>query len=225
MAPAFVTGAVLPRSGLCAGTTAVSTEPARFEVASTTYAPLEIYAAKHAQLKAAKKSNRLRPRKHRPSDIHRAPISHHPEPHLVDGPSPFYAVLDEEEVTALEARLAAAEPGTVLTVDHVKALESEIAEKEAKEAAETAEKRRVARVQSKADSATSRQKKMAAHQARKLVFEEAVQRRNAASAASAADAAAILETAEEAVAEVQEVDDDEDITVEASAVPTDDPKA
>jgi hypothetical protein len=191
MMAAFVTGAVLPRSGLAAGTTAVCAEPARF-APSTTYAPLEIYAAKHAQLKAAKKANRLRPKKHRPSDINRKPISHHPEPHLKDGPSPFYAVLDADAMAALEAELAAAENSTIITADDVKALESEKAEKEAKEAAELAEKRRIAKEQSKVDKAKAVKAKAAAHQARKAAREEAVAAMRAAAAgnANAVDVAA-----------------------------------
>jgi hypothetical protein len=219
MTPAFVTGALLPRSGLVAGTLAVSAEPARFATGTTTYAPLEIYASKHAQLKAAKKSNRNRPKKHRPSDINRTPITHHPEPHLVNGPSPFYTVLDIDAVAVMEARIAAADPDTVITVDHVKALESEIAEKEAKEAAEIAEKRRIARAQSKIDKAAARQVKIAAHKARKPAWDEAIAKRTAASAAYAQEAKATLKANDQADIDA---DSDGEVTVAATVVETDD---
>lgn len=80
---AFVKSCILPRTGLSHSTTAVCAKPAK--VQWVVVAPLDIQAAKHAQLKGAKKANRRRPRKHRPSDIHRKPPPYAVDPLRVEG--------------------------------------------------------------------------------------------------------------------------------------------
>lgn len=88
---AFVQTAALPRTGLAHGSTAICTRPAR--TTPIVYAPAEIQAAKHAQFKAAKKANRYRPKKHRPSDINRKPPPFNPEPLRAEGLPPVMTIM------------------------------------------------------------------------------------------------------------------------------------
>lgn len=155
MTPAFVTGAALPRTGLSAAYAAVSSEPARV-AHYVVYAPLEIYAAKHVRLKAAKKANRRRPKKHRPSDINRAEPSCDPEPLRAAGLPETYSVLSPTEVAELET-LKSTDDFIIITADEMKKYEAEIAEKkQAEEEAAAAEleerrvKRKAQRIKAKA---------------------------------------------------------------------------
>jgi len=63
------------------------------DLSSARTTPLQM--VKRPQLKAAKKANRKRPKKHRPSDINRTPPTFDPEPHLYEGRPPAYTVLKE----------------------------------------------------------------------------------------------------------------------------------
>lgn len=144
MGPAFITGAILPRSGLCAGATSVCTEPARY--VQTTYAPMEILASKHARLKAAKLKNRRRPKKHRPSDINRKPPPFNVDPLHMDGLPEIYTILSEEESVELDTKTS-----VILTADRVKAIEDAAAEVAAAEAREAEEKRLSRKAQSAKD--------------------------------------------------------------------------
>lgn len=84
---AFVQSAALTRtlgaSASVCGSPVVCTK----RVAPAVAAPVSttIEAAKHAQFKAAKKSNRCRPKKHRPSDINRKPPTYNVEPLRAEG--------------------------------------------------------------------------------------------------------------------------------------------
>ena len=49
----------------------------------------------HAQLKGAKKANRRRPKKSRPSDINRKPPPYDVEPQFVEGREPEWSLLEE----------------------------------------------------------------------------------------------------------------------------------
>lgn len=80
---AFVITTHLPRTGLTYGSNAVCAKPSSTHRVIT--APIEIQAAKHVQWKAAKKKNKCRPKKHRPSDRNRAPPSFNPEPMRMEG--------------------------------------------------------------------------------------------------------------------------------------------
>lgn len=80
---AFVQSFALPRTGLSRGSTSVCSKPA--STTPVVVSPLEIRAAKHVQFKAAKKADRCRPKKRRPSDINRKPPPFNPEPMLAEG--------------------------------------------------------------------------------------------------------------------------------------------
>ena len=75
---AFIQSFSLPFTGISYGNTAVCTKPATVPCVRSNV--LEIQCAKHAQLKGAKKANRRRPKKHRPSDINRKPPPYDPNP-------------------------------------------------------------------------------------------------------------------------------------------------
>lgn len=84
---AFVQSAALTRtlgaSASVVGSPVVCTKRAAPAVAAPVSTTIE--AAKHAQFKAAKKANRCRPKKHRPSDINRKPPSYNVEPLRAEG--------------------------------------------------------------------------------------------------------------------------------------------
>lgn len=89
---AFITSTALPRSSFAHGVTPVcrphpTTDKALRTTRTVTpgVAPFTIEAAKHAQFKAAKKAERFRPRKHRPSDINRRAPSFNTEPMRTEG--------------------------------------------------------------------------------------------------------------------------------------------
>ncbi|KAI0559600.1 hypothetical protein FGB62_142g033 [Gracilaria domingensis] len=110
MTMAFVTPSVLPRSGLSHASASVEARPAT--PVCVPWAPLDIRAAKHVQFKGAKKADRRRPKKHRPSDINRKPPSFDPEPLRAEGLPPVYTILKGDEVEAAfagKAVLASAE--------------------------------------------------------------------------------------------------------------------
>ncbi|CAN8070493.1 unnamed protein product [Agarophyton chilense] len=101
---AFVQPALLPRIGLSHSSTRLSTRPAA--PICVPCAPLEIRAAKHAQFKGAKKADRLRPKKRRPSDKNRKPPSFDPEPLRAEGLPPVYKIIKPDE---LESAFGAAQ--------------------------------------------------------------------------------------------------------------------
>ncbi|CDF35147.1 unnamed protein product [Chondrus crispus] len=103
---AFVHAVSLPRTGLAHSSTAVCSKPAVLK--PVTAAPLEIRAAKHVQFKAAKKAERYRPRKHRPSDINRKPPPFDPNPLGAEGmPDPYNVI---PQAASGETTTAVAEP-------------------------------------------------------------------------------------------------------------------
>ena len=69
----FISSAVLPRSGLSYGSDSLCGRERVWKLPVVSPGRIDIQAAKHAQLKGAKKANRRRPKKHRPSDINRKP--------------------------------------------------------------------------------------------------------------------------------------------------------
>ena len=79
---AFVVPAVLPRSSFVPESSALCARTIRRAKLPQVHKDeqITIEAAKRAQLKGAKKANRRRPKKHRPSDIHRKPPSYNVEP-------------------------------------------------------------------------------------------------------------------------------------------------
>ena len=56
---------------------------------------LTVVSVSRPQLKAAKKANRLRPKKSRPSDINRAPPPYNTEPQFYEGRPDEYVVVSE----------------------------------------------------------------------------------------------------------------------------------
>lgn len=195
MQPAFVTGAVLPRTGLSSGVSAVSSAPAR-PVYTTAPGRSEIVASKNAQLKAAKKSNRRRPKKHCPSDINRAAPSFDPTPLLADGLPPVFTLMEEADFVGT----------AVATEDDVLAFNTGIEDAAAAEAAAAEVARVAARTQSKADKAKAMVVKQASHVAHKEKREASIKAFAEASAAAEAAEAAGADAAveEEAAPEAEE---------------------
>lgn len=193
MAPAFVTGVALPRSGLSSGVSTVSQAPAR---APCVAAPgrSEIVASKNAQLKAAKKANRRRPKKHRPSDINRAAPSVDPTPLLADGLPPAYSILEPD----------APDDTVLVTADDIAAFNKAAEEEAAAAFAEADAKAAAAKVQSKADKLKAKEAKRKAHQDHKAAREAAIAA--FAEAAAAAEAAEVAEAAAGEEAEEGEAD-------------------
>lgn len=163
MAPAFVTGAVLPRSGLAFDVAAVSSAPSRTPAAAPGRSHI-ISMSKNAQLKAAKKSNRRRPKKHCPSDINRAPPTYDPTPLMADGLPAAITVVPESEFGG----------AVLISAADVEKYNASVAEAEEAERSEAEKKRLAAREQSKADRAAAVKVKAAAHAAHKEAREASI---------------------------------------------------
>lgn len=187
MAPAFVTGAALPRSGLAFDVAAVTSAPTRTPAAAPGRSQI-ISMSKNAQLKAAKKSNRRRPKKHCPSDINRAPPSFDPTPLMAEGLPAAITVVPESELGG----------DVLISAADVEKYNASVAEAEEAERSEAEKKRLASREQRKADRAAAVKVKMAAHVAHKEAREAAIKAfADKAGASDEADA----EAGEEAAAE------------------------
>lgn len=108
---AFVTSNLLPRTGLSHAATAVCAKSATTNI--KVLAPPEIQAAKHVQFKAAKKKNRLRPKKHRPSDINRKPPPYNVEPLLAEGLPEAYTIIPKSQIVEAADTLEVTSSATV----------------------------------------------------------------------------------------------------------------
>jgi hypothetical protein len=198
MAPAFVTGVALPRFGLSFGATAVvSAAPAQAPTVAPGRSQI-ISMSKNARLKAAKKSNRRRPKKHCPSDINRAAPTYDPVPLMAAGLPPVYTVVPE----------SAFNDQVLISAADVEKYNASIEEAESAERSEAEKKRVAARAQSKVDRAMAVKAKQAAHVAHKEAREAAIKAfadaSVAAEAAEAAGAEAAVAAAEEPEEAVEE---------------------
>lgn len=187
MAPAFVTGAVLPRSGLSFESTAVSSAPTRPATSAPGRSQI-ISMSKNAQLKAAKKSNRRRPKKHCPSDINRAPPTYDPTPLMAEGLPAAYTIVPESAFTGK----------VMISVADIEKYNATVTEAEEAASTDAENKRVTARTQSKTDRAAAVKVKQAAHVAHKEAREAAIK---AFADATAADEAAQAVVDEEATEE------------------------
>lgn len=177
MAPAFVTGAALPRSGLAFDVTAVTSAPTRTVTAAPGRSQI-ISMSKNAQLKAAKKSNRRRPKKHCPSDINRAPPTYDPTPLMAEGLPAAFTIVPESEFSG----------DVLISAADVEKYNASVAEAEEAERSEVEKNRVAAKAQSKVDRAKAVKVKMAAHVAHKEAREASI-KAFADKAASGGDAA------------------------------------
>lgn len=196
MGLAFVTGAVLPRSGLACGVASVSSAPARPAYVAAPGRSV-IVASKNAQLKAAKLTNRRRPKKHRPSDINRAAPSVDPCPLLAEGLPPVYSIMEEGE-----------DGGTVL-VTEADVIEFNTQVEDAQRALDDdrAVAAATAKVQSKADKIKAKEMKKARHVAHKDAREASIKAFADAQVAAEAAEKAGVDAAAEASEAVEEVAD------------------